>query len=49
MTPVAIFFMILAMLVIWGGLVLAVRHLVTHPQPQDDGDASRGPVAPRDT
>ncbi|HLT85239.1 MAG TPA: methionine/alanine import family NSS transporter small subunit [Phototrophicaceae bacterium] len=46
MTPLAIVFMIIAMLVIWGGLVVAITFLARHPlAPEDDdgGPAARGP------
>jgi len=39
MTPLAITFMIIAMLVIWGGLVVAVTFLVRNPLPPEEDDA----------
>lgn len=36
MTPVAITFMIIAMLTIWGGLALATVNLFRHPEDVDD-------------
>lgn len=36
MTPLAILFMIIAMLVIWGGLVVAIVFLAKHPLEDDD-------------
>jgi hypothetical protein len=37
MTSVAIVMMIIAMLVVWGGLVLAVVYLARHPLAEDAG------------
>lgn len=37
MTPLAIVFMLLAMAIIWGGLVVSVIFLVRNPL-EDDGD-----------
>jgi len=42
MTPLAITFMIIAMLVIWGGLALAVTFLARNPLPAEDDDAVPG-------
>lgn len=36
MTPLAILFMIISMLVIWGGLVVAITFLAKHPLEDDD-------------
>ncbi|WP_313813640.1 methionine/alanine import family NSS transporter small subunit [Glutamicibacter sp.] len=36
MDPIAIVFMIIAMLTIWGGLVLALINLSRHPEKTDD-------------
>ena len=36
MTVPAIIVMIIAIAIVWGGLVLAVTNLVTHPDPEDD-------------
>lgn len=49
MTPLAIVFMIIAMLVIWGGLVVAITFLVKHPLEDDEAPPARpGPSrAPR--
>ncbi|HLS72501.1 MAG TPA: methionine/alanine import family NSS transporter small subunit [Actinomycetaceae bacterium] len=36
MTALAITFMIIAMLVVWGGLALSLRFLIRHPLPPED-------------
>ena len=36
MTTTAIVFMIIAMLVVWGGLALSLRFLIRHPLPPED-------------
>ena len=36
MTALAITFMIIAMLVVWGGLALSLRFLMRHPLPPED-------------
>ncbi|UNX53661.1 methionine/alanine import family NSS transporter small subunit [Georgenia sp. TF02-10] len=41
MTPVAILMMIIAIVVVWGGLVVAITFLVRHPV-EDVPDADRG-------
>ncbi|WP_152192719.1 methionine/alanine import family NSS transporter small subunit [Georgenia satyanarayanai] len=41
MTPLAILFMIIAMLVIWGGLVVAITFLAKHPLEDDDAPTAR--------
>lgn len=41
MTPLAILFMIVAMLVIWGGLAVAITFLVRHPLEDDDAPSAR--------
>ncbi len=43
MTTLSIVFMLLAMLIIWGGLVVAITFLVKHPLEDDDGDVTRQP------
>lgn len=43
MTPLAITFMIIAILVIWGGLVASLVFLVRHPlEPEDAPEAEPG-------
>ncbi|MFC4555156.1 methionine/alanine import family NSS transporter small subunit [Georgenia faecalis] len=42
MSLAAILLMVFAVVVLWGGLVVATRFLVTHPLPPEDDD----PVAP---
>ncbi|QDB78104.1 methionine/alanine import family NSS transporter small subunit [Georgenia sp. 311] len=42
MTPLAITSMIIAMLVIWGGLVVAVTFLARNPLPPEDDDTAPG-------
>lgn len=44
MTPLAIVFMLLAMLIIWGGLAVAIVFLAKHPL--EDDDAPAGPPGP---
>ncbi|WP_413451505.1 methionine/alanine import family NSS transporter small subunit [Georgenia phoenicis] len=41
MTPLAIAFMLLAMLIIWGGLAAAITFLVKNPLEDDDATSSR--------
>ena len=41
MTPLAILLMIVAMLVIWGGLAVAITFLVRHPLPPEDDEVHR--------
>ncbi|GAB3618960.1 methionine/alanine import family NSS transporter small subunit [Glutamicibacter sp. PS] len=36
MTALAIVFMIIAMLTIWGGLALSMLNLSRHPEPEED-------------
>jgi len=36
MTPLAIVVMIIAMLILWGGLAVAITFLVKHPLEDDD-------------
>ena len=35
MTPVAIIMMIIAIVIVWGGLVAALINLSRHPDPED--------------
>ncbi len=42
MTATAIVMMVVAMLTIWGGLVVSTRFLVTHPLP-DEGESGTRP------
>lgn len=50
MTFAAVAMMIVAMLIIWGGFVLAARFLVRHPMKYGgDEEGYVGPVAPKDT
>lgn len=35
MTPIAIVFMIIAMVTVWGGLVAAIVNLARHPETAD--------------
>jgi len=43
MTPLAITLMIIAMLVIWGGLAVAITFLARHPLPPEDDDVAHRP------
>lgn len=36
MTPVAIVMMLVAMLIIWGGLALAISNLLRHPEAEHE-------------
>lgn len=36
MNTSAIIMMIISMLFLWGGLILAIKHLVKHPEAMDD-------------
>ena len=45
MSPEAVILMILAIILVWGGLAVATRFLITHPLPPDEDDDA-GPAAP---
>lgn len=53
MTPLAIVFMLIAMVIIWGGLAVAITFLARHPLDDDGPDdpapgaAAPGPGSPR--
>lgn len=36
MTPIAIIFMLISMITIWGGLIIALINLSRHPEKSDD-------------
>lgn len=43
MTPLAIVAMLVSMVIIWGGLVVAVTFLARHPLPPEDDAPGAGP------
>jgi hypothetical protein len=43
MTPLSIAVMIVAMLILWGGLVVAITFLAKHPLEDDDDSPSARP------
>lgn len=36
MTPIAIVMMLITMLIVWGGLAVALANLMRNPDPEDD-------------
>jgi hypothetical protein len=48
MSAEAIVMMVVAMVVIWGGLALAVANLVHHGAVEDRDENTRGTAAPRE-
>lgn len=36
MTPIAISMMLITMLIVWGGLAVAILNLMRNPDPEDD-------------